>query len=328
MLRKFLRRLVNLPRLLWVDERLTAVESTVESRDARLRDRVDRLSNRVDRLSSRVDRLSNRVDRLNDRIDSHAVLMDSLKSSLEVPPELVDEFAEWKARNPIPERPLVSVIVATYNRPGPLLERCVPSILGQTYDNLELIVVGDGCTDETGELLAAIDDPRLSFINLSERSSYPEDPYSRWLVAGVPPRNRGLEAARGEFITYLDDDDAYTPDRLEKLVRFASEEGCDLVWHPFWFETGDDEWALIEAREFTLGQVTTSSVFYRSWFKKISWNLEAYRLMEPDDWNLFRRIKYINPVCRRYPEPLHKHYKERSPDDPASDLFDATREAE
>ena len=52
-----------------------------------------------------------------------------------------------------------------------MLERCIPSILGQTYDNLELIVVGDGCTDETDELLTAIDDPRLNFINPPERSS-------------------------------------------------------------------------------------------------------------------------------------------------------------
>jgi hypothetical protein len=50
--------------------------------------------------------------------------------------------------------------------------------------------------------------------------------------------------------------------------------------------------------------------------------------MEPDDWNLFRRIKYVNPVCRRYPEPLHKHYKERSPDHLVSSLFDATHGAE
>jgi glycosyltransferase involved in cell wall biosynthesis len=280
----------------------------------------ERMAN-VESRVSHVARLRHRVDRLSDRIDHYMVLMDALKSSLEVPPELVDEFAEWKARNPIPERPLVSVIVATYNRPGPLIERCVPSVLGQTYDNLELIVVGDCCTDETGELLAAIDDPRLSFTNLPERSSYPEDPERRWMVAGVPPRNRGLAVSRGEFITYLDDDDEYTLDRLEKLVKFASEEGCDVVWHPFWLETSTGEWVLKEAQKFAYPHLTTSSVFYRSWFKKIPWNLEAYRLMEPDDWNLLRRIKYINPVCRRYPEPLYNHYKEGSPDH----LLDAVR---
>ncbi len=119
-----------------------------------------------------------------------------------------------------------------------MLERCIPSILGQTYDNLELIVVGDSCTDETEELLTAIDDPRLNVISLPERSSYPEDPHRRWLVVGVPPRNRRLEAARGDFITYLDDDE-HALDRLEKLVKFASEEDCDLVYHPFWIETAD-----------------------------------------------------------------------------------------
>jgi hypothetical protein len=65
--------------------------------------------------------------------------LDVLKSSLEVPPEMVDEFLAWKSQNPIPSHPLVTVIVATYNRSRLLTERCIPSILGQTYANLELI---------------------------------------------------------------------------------------------------------------------------------------------------------------------------------------------
>lgn len=328
MLGKFLRRLGSLYRLLWMDERMTAMESRV----ARLHDRRDSLHDRRDSIA----RLRHRIDRLSDRVDNVMDLMDALKSSLEMPPEriaeLTDEFVKWKACNPVPERPLVSVIVATYNRARPLTERCIPSILGQTYENLELIVVGDCCTDETEELVTAIDDSRLSFINLPERSSYPKEAYQRWLVVGTPPRNRGLAVARGDFITYLDDDDEHTVDRLEKLVKFASEEACDLVWHPFWFETGVDEWMLIQANRFINGQVTTSSVFYRSWFKRFPWNLDAYLLMEPDDWNLLRRIKYVNPVCKRYPEPLYRHYRERSPDhlasNPLFDLSDATRETE
>ena len=291
MLGEVLKRLGNLHRLLWMDRRMSLVELQLE-------------------------RLRHRAATLRKRTEHHMELMDALKSSLEVPPELVEEFHEWKEHNPIPERPLVSVIVATYNRARPLIERCVPSVLGQTYDNLELIVVGDCCTDETEELLAAIDDPRLIFINLPQRSTYPEDPERRWMVAGTPPRNRGLAAARGEFITYLDDDDEYALDRLEKLVKFASEEGCDLVWHPFWLETPTGEWIVVEAEKFAYPQISTASVFYRSWFKKIPWNLEAHWLLEPDDWNLLRRIKYVNPASRRYPEPLFNHYQEASPDRP------------
>src|SRR4030042_6821688 len=67
------------------------------------------------------------------------------------------------------ENPLISVCVPTYNRATLLVERAVSSVLSQTYKNLELIIVGDCCTDITAELLSQIDDPRLKFIHLSKR---------------------------------------------------------------------------------------------------------------------------------------------------------------
>ncbi len=237
---------------------------------------------------------------------------DLLKSSLEVSPELIKEFNEWKARKPVPENPLVSVCIATYNRARLLTERSIPSILNQTYNNLELIVVGDGCTDETEELVSGIRDPRLKFINLPERGLYPEEPLRRWLVAGTQAINKAMSLAVGDYVTHLDDDDEHLPGRLEKLVRFVSENRCDFVWHPFWWEKELDQWTLHEALNFASGEVTTSAVFYRSWFTKIEWNVDAHLLMEPGDWNRFRRIKYLNPVCMRYPEPLLKHYRERT----------------
>lgn len=238
--------------------------------------------------------------------------LDNLKSSREVSGELIEEFHQWKAQNQIPDHPLITVVVATYNRAELLLERCVPSVLGQTYENLELIVVGDGCTDETEKNMQTIKDPRLRFVNLPERGQYPKDPRRRWMVAGTPAMNKGLSMAGGDFITHLDDDDEYVPDRLEKLTRFAAENECDFVWHPFWAEREDGVWKVNRALRFTHFQVTTSSVFYRSWFKKIPWDMQAYLLNEPGDWNRLRKIRYFRPVSMRYPEPLLKHYREKT----------------
>ncbi len=130
------------------------------------------------------------------------------------------------------------------------------------------------------------------------------------MVAGIPALNMAMSLARGHYVTHLDDDDRYAADRLEKLVTFASGNRCDFVWHPFWKEVPTGEWVLHEAPEFALGQVTTSSVFYRSWFTRIPLSMDAYRLREPGDWNRFRRIKHIDPVLARYPEPLLWHYRE------------------
>lgn len=273
------------------------------------RDRMLRIEEKLSRLRGEVDVLHGEVHSLRDEVHN-------LKSSLEVSPELIEDFPAWKVLNPIPAEPLVSVIVVTYDRAKLLTERCIPSILGQTYSKLELIVVGDGCTDKTEELLSEIKDPRLKFFNMSERGKYPTDNNRRWMVAGTYAVNKAFSMVTGDYLTHLDDDDEYVPERLELLVKFAVENQCDFVWHPFWWEQQDGTWTINEASEIAHAQVTNASVFYRSWFKKIESNINAYRLMEPGDWNRFRRIKYIGAVSMRYPLPLLRHYKERNQSEP------------
>lgn len=210
------------------------------------------------------------------------------------------------------ESPLVSVCICTFNRGELLTERAVSSILDQTYRNIELIVVGDHCTDDTEKLMSRFDDARVTFVNLPERGKYPENPMFRWMVAGTTPVNHALSLAKGHFITHLDDDDRHAPDRIEKLVTFAQTTRSEFVWHPFFVEKPDGRWKLNEAERFASSQVTTSSVFYHHWLKRIPWDVNAYRFREPGDWNRFRKFKYLGVSAQRYPEPLLYHYRERN----------------
>src|ERR1019366_2403929 len=123
--------------------------------------------------------------------------------------------------------------------------------------------------------------------------------------------NHALGLATGSFITHLDDDDEYLPGRITKLVRFLQETRTDLVWHPFWFEPAPGKWKLNEAKRFALGSVTTSSVLYHRWFARILWDLEAYRMREPGDWNRFRKFSYLGASLARFPEPFLRHYREQ-----------------
>ena len=272
-------------------------------RELTLRSKVERLI----RMYKLLHRLAEVETPLHDRFVERESF-EMLKSHLEVSPELIEEFQQWKAATPIPARPLVSVCVCTHNRARLLIERCVPSILSQTYPDLELIVVGDGCTDETAALAAEIKDPRFRFVNLSEQEIYPTDPRRRWMVAGTSAFNRALSMARGDFVTHLDDDDEYLPERLEKLVAFAQANECDFVWHPFWVVDPAGRRGINDARELAYARVTTSSVFYRSWFTRVEFSSDSHLLLEPGDWNWVRRVKYIGPACMRYPQPLHiKH---------------------
>jgi len=334
------RRLISLYKLLWATDRLDALEAQRQQFEVRLQqvneelDAVNRragaatavLQSQIDEARTDTSGLGETMYQLAAQAGSQLKILaedqNALKSSLEVPQEMVDDFLAWKSQNQIPAHPLVTVIVATYNRSRLLTERCIPSILGQTYDNLELIVFGDGCTDDTEGLVSQIRDPRLKFYNLAERGRYPSDPIRRWMVAGTAPVNEALSLAQGDFITHLDDDDEYVPDRLEKLVKFAIDNQCDFVWHPFWWEQNDGDWIVNQAVEIAHGEITNGAVLYRGWFKKVLWNMNAYRLMEPGDWNRYRRIKYFGPVAMRYPEPLLRHYRERS--QPDTSLMDLT----
>ncbi len=109
------------------------------------------------------------------------------------------------------DEPLVSVVIPTYNR-ADLLPRAVDSVLNQTYENLEVIVVDDGSTDNTEEVIKDYTDPRVRYIKLEENRGQ------------NPARNVGIRAADGEFIANQDSDDKWLPEKLEKQMEVYLED--------------------------------------------------------------------------------------------------------
>lgn len=126
--------------------------------------------------------------------------------------------------------PLVTVCIPTYNRGPLLMERAVKTVLSQTYQNIELMIVGDHCTDSTAELLAGVTDPRLRFYNLPKRKRrYRQTVENHWFVGGAVPANKAMDLARGAWIARVDDDDTWTVDHIEKLLRFAQKGDYEFV---------------------------------------------------------------------------------------------------
>ena len=117
----------------------------------------------------------------------------------------------------------ISIIVPTHNRAASLAE-AIRSVLAQTWTDFELIVVDDGSIDDTPAVVAQMADRRIRYLRCAhaERS-----------VA----RNRGLAAAEGAYIAFMDDDDWCLPHRLECQVRYLNDHrGCDLVGSGFYIE--------------------------------------------------------------------------------------------
>ena len=124
----------------------------------------------------------------------------------------------------IKSNPTVSVIIPTYNR-AHLIGRAIQSVLYQTYQDFEIIVVDDASTDNTEEVVSNFDDERIRYIRLKENSG-----------TSAAPRNTAIRIARGEYIAFQDSDDEWLPEKLEKQMRLFEIQPLEVgvVYAGFW----------------------------------------------------------------------------------------------
>lgn len=187
------------------------------------------------------------------------------------------------------DEPLVSVIIPTYKR-ADLVPRAIECVRRQTYKKVEILVIDDGSPDDTGKVVRAIPDSRIRYIRHERNKGLP---------AG---RNTGIRAARGEYIAFLDDDDEWRDDKLERQLASIGEydavlcvaevNGYPLRLHPRPSITLDD---------LRRGSFDPSSLLAKaSVLKEVKFD-ESLR--QGEDWDAFIRI------AQRYtigwvPEPL------------------------
>lgn len=107
---------------------------------------------------------------------------------------------------------LVSVVIPTFNR-GRTLRRAILSVLNQGYTDLEILVIDDGSTDNTAEVMASITDPRVRYVPLEQNRG------------ASRARNAGLRLAKGAFIAFQDSDDEWLADKLQAQVDAAVAAG-------------------------------------------------------------------------------------------------------
>ena len=110
----------------------------------------------------------------------------------------------------------VSVIIPTWNR-AKTIERAIRSTLNQTVSPLEVLVCDDGSSDNTEAIVKGIGDSRVKWIE-GPRGGRP-----------AIPRNRGIKVSQGEWFAFLDSDDEWRPEKLEKQLTFADKLGCKAV---------------------------------------------------------------------------------------------------
>ena len=126
--------------------------------------------------------------------------------------------------------PLISVIVPVYNGQE-YLDNCIKGVEAQTYGNLEVIIVNDGSTDRTGEVCERL---RKEYNNVRVLTLHDE---------GVSAaRNAGIEAAKGEFVTFVDADDRLRPEMLQTLYDCMARTGSDVAGCQFFLWENETQW--------------------------------------------------------------------------------------
>lgn len=191
-----------------VTDELVGTQESVVRLDARLRhleEVVDRDAHRVGALEAQLAAQQAAQPAEADRLRDLWLAREILTTSI------------WVERLP-PSNTLVSVVMPTRNRPR-LLREAITSVLRQTHQSFELLVVDDGSGPETAAVLEELDDPRIRWFR-RERNG-----------GGGAARNIGLAHARGEYVTYLDDDNLLGPLWLRGLVwAFQNHPECDVVY--------------------------------------------------------------------------------------------------
>lgn len=197
------------------------------------------------------------------------------------------------------ESGLVSIIIPAYNQ-GHYLGKAIQSGLDQTYSRHEIIVVDDGSQDNTAQVAREFSDPRVRYAYQENRG-----------LSGA--RNTGMRLSKGEYLTFLDSDDAFLPDKLALLVAeleahpqagFAAgqalliDEHGQRIGRSFDSRLPERPEQLLLGNPFHVGSV----MLRRAWQEKTGFFDEGLRSYE--DWDYWLRLAVMNCSMRVIDQPV------------------------
>jgi GT2 family glycosyltransferase len=208
--------------------------------------------------------------------------------------------------------PFFSIIVPAYNRAA-ILDRAIGSCLAQTYADFELVVVDDGSVDDTAAVIRAHADPRLVYLRQEN-------------AGASAARNRGVEAARGAYVAFLDSDDAFLPGKLAAFrtaIDRAGPAAARTVWYSrLYFDRGAGNRRLKPGRAIAPGERVGDYLFADDGLMQTSTLVLARelcaavrfdeRLRNLEDLDLCLRLEAAGAAFAMLPEPLTIWHDDRA----------------
>lgn len=199
---------------------------------------------------------------------------------------------------------LVSIIMPSYNCGG-LEVDSIHSVQRQTYQNWEIIFVDDCSSDNTKAVVEAINDPRIRYFKNEKNSG------------AAVSRNTALREAKGRWIAFLDSDDLWMPDKLEKQIRFMEENGYKFsyTYYEEMDADGNDTGIIVMGPK----RITKAGMFAFCWpgCLTVMYDAEAIGLIQIEDIKKNNDYAMWLKVCQKadcylIPETLAKYRRGRS----------------
>lgn len=188
---------------------------------------------------------------------------------------------------------LVSIITPTYNSAKYIAET-IQSVQNQTYQNWEWIIIDDGSSDTTWELINSLSDSRIKSFKLDENSG-----------PGIA-RNIAIQQAQGNYIAFLDADDVWKPEKLAKQLQFMEEENLPMTFS--FYEQMDEEGKSLHKQITAPLEVSYNQLFYCNWIGNLTgiYSVDFFgkipisSIKKRQDWilwlTLVQKIKTVKPV--------------------------------
>jgi glycosyltransferase involved in cell wall biosynthesis len=204
-------------------------------------------------------------------------------------------------------RELVSVIVPSYNR-ADFVRRCYDSVVAQQHRPLEFIFADDASTDKTAEEVKAL--PLVPEVTIR----YLRQPVNRGVSAA---RNLAARSAQGQFIAFLDSDDVWFPNHLEKLLSVMARTGADIVFSkgeiresPEAPPSGRSDFGpqpkeaaqLAECLYYYNFVLPTVTMVRKRFFEQVGWFDEHPDIQHAEDWDIFLRAAQADLTFAHVPE--------------------------
>ena len=203
-------------------------------------------------------------------------------------------------------KPFVSVVIPTFNH-AKFLKKALDSVVAQTFQNWEAVVVNNFSTDNTIEVVKSFADPRIKLFNFSNNG----------VIAAS--RNHGLKEAAGDFIAFLDSDDVWYPNKLQKCVEQASA-GYQFICHgELWINSdltqrtvmyGPASNATYNRLLYKGNCISTSTTFIaKSLLGSVQGFDENPEIITTEDYDLWLRLAAKNPRTSFIPEVLGEFHR-------------------